>query len=166
MTSTRLRTGCKAAARERRVPAVPAVEEEAEAAHRLGAAATEEEEAMTLRLCLHCKRHYRSETGVRNRCADCGRAYDRQLSRQKRARRARNSAGWQKARAAARQRDGNRCTECGSTEGLQVHHIIPITQGGSEFDLSNLRTLASVVIRNSTTGGGGGDGKGSVTLPS
>lgn len=96
---------------------------------------------MTLRFCLHCGRHYHLGTGVRGRCGDCGRAYDRELSRQKRARRARNSARWQQARALAKQRDGNRCVSCGATEELQVHHIVRLEDGGAEFDLNNLRTL-------------------------
>jgi 5-methylcytosine-specific restriction endonuclease McrA len=97
--------------------------------------------AVTLRLCLHCGRHYHSGTGVRGRCGDCGRAYHRELSRQKRTRRARNSARWQKARALAKQRDGSRCVSCGATENLQVHHIVRLEDGGAEFDLANLRTL-------------------------
>jgi 5-methylcytosine-specific restriction endonuclease McrA len=96
---------------------------------------------MTLRFCLHCGRHYEGSTGVRGRCGDCGRAYDRELSRQKRARRARNSAAWQKARAAAKQRDGKRCANCGATEALQVHHVVQLEDGGAEFDLNNLVTL-------------------------
>jgi len=52
---------------------------------------------VTLRLCLYCGRDYHSGTGVRGRRGDCGRAYDRELSRQKRARQARNSARRQKA---------------------------------------------------------------------
>jgi 5-methylcytosine-specific restriction endonuclease McrA len=93
-----------------------------------------------LRLCLHCNRHYQPP-GIRNRCPDCGRKYDRQLSKQKRARRTRNSAAWQKAREAAKRRDGNRCAACGSTENLEVHHIRSLAEGGDEFALSNLRTL-------------------------
>jgi 5-methylcytosine-specific restriction endonuclease McrA len=96
---------------------------------------------VTLRLCLHCGRHYHSGTGVRGRCGDCGRAYDRELSRQKRARRARNSAAWQKARALAKQRDGGRCVSCGATEKLEVHHIVRVADGGDAFALSNLQTL-------------------------
>jgi 5-methylcytosine-specific restriction endonuclease McrA len=93
-----------------------------------------------VKLCSHCFRHYKPP-GIRNRCPDCGRDYDRKLSREKRARRTRNSAAWQKARAAARQRDGNRCTNCGSTVSLEVHHIKSLAEGGDEFALSNLRTL-------------------------
>jgi 5-methylcytosine-specific restriction endonuclease McrA len=74
-------------------------------------------------------------------CPDCGREYDRRLSREKRARWTRNSAAWQQARAAARARDGNACTACGSTENLQVHHVEPLASGGDEFALSNLTTL-------------------------
>jgi hypothetical protein len=79
-----------------------------------------------VKLCLHCNCHYEIGTGVRGRCGDCGRAYDRELSRKKRARRARNSARWQRARELARQRDGNRCVRCGGTERLEVHHVVAI----------------------------------------
>jgi 5-methylcytosine-specific restriction protein A len=95
---------------------------------------------VTLRFCIYCSRHYKPP-GIRGRCADCGRAYDRLLSKQKRARRTRNSAAWQKARAAARQRDGNRCRKCGSIQDLEVHHIQPLANGGEQFALTNLITL-------------------------
>jgi 5-methylcytosine-specific restriction endonuclease McrA len=95
---------------------------------------------LILKLCPTCFQHYRPP-GVRNRCPDCGREYDRKLSREKRARRTRNSAKWQKARAAARQRDGNACTVCGSAQKLEVHHIKSLAEGGNEFALSNLTTL-------------------------
>jgi HNH endonuclease len=91
--------------------------------------------------CWHCGRLYEMGTGVRSRCGDCGRAYDRELSRKKRARRARNSARWQKARALAKQRDGGRCVSCGATDKLEVHHIVRVADGGDAFALSNLRTL-------------------------
>ena len=95
----------------------------------------------SLKFCVHCGRHYEIGTGVRSRCGDCGRAYDRELSRQKRARRARSSAAWQKVRAQARQRDGNCCVRCGGTESLEVHHRVALADGGDEFALSNLETL-------------------------
>jgi len=113
---------------------------------------------VTLRLCLHCGRHYHAGTGVRGRCGDCGRAYDRELSRQKRARRARNSAAWQKARAAAKQRDGNRCVNCGATEHLQVHQSC----GSRMVVQSSTSTTRHVVCRLSqraTPGGAGLDGQ-------
>jgi 5-methylcytosine-specific restriction endonuclease McrA len=94
-----------------------------------------------MRFCIHCRRHYEIGTGVRNRCGDCGRALDRQMSKPKRARRTRNSAAWQKARAAARERDGQRCTNCGSAQDLEVHQIVPLSKGGEQFALSNLTTL-------------------------
>lgn len=55
--------------------------------------------------------------------------------------RIRNSVRWQKTRALARRRDGNRCRLCGSSEGLQVHHLVSLEDGGSEYDLRNLATL-------------------------
>ena len=94
---------------------------------------------MIVKLCLHCGRHYQPP-GIRGRCKDCGRAYDQRHSVE---RRTRNSAKWQQARAAARQRDGERCMNCGSSERLQVHHIVPLAEGGEKFALSNLTTLCS-----------------------
>lgn len=32
---------------------------------------------------------------------------------------------------------------CGETEGLEVHHIIPMSEGGSIHGLDNLETLCS-----------------------
>ncbi len=37
-------------------------------------------------------------------------------------------------------RDGNRCSLCGSTDRLEVHHIIPLSKGGSNSK-RNLITL-------------------------
>jgi hypothetical protein len=47
---------------------------------------------------------------------------------------------WQEIRKQALQRDGYRCGNCGATENLHVHHIVPLSKGGSN-SLSNLRTL-------------------------
>lgn len=50
---------------------------------------------------------------------------------------------WQKARAAAKQRDGHQCQRCGLvTESLSVHHRVPVRQGGTH-DLSNLISLCA-----------------------
>jgi 5-methylcytosine-specific restriction endonuclease McrA len=38
------------------------------------------------------------------------------------------------------QRDGYRCTVCGATEQLEVHHVVPRRAGGADA-LSNLVTL-------------------------
>ena len=94
--------------------------------------------SVILKLCIHCGKHYDPATGVRNRCGPCGRAYDQRHSVE---RRARNSAKWQQARAAARKRDGERCRQCGSTDRLQVHHIKPLAEGGDKYALENLMTL-------------------------
>ena len=104
---------------------------------------------MIVKLCLHCGRHYQPP-GIRGRCKDCGRAYDQRHSIE---RRTRNSAKWQQARAAARRLDGERCTNCGSSEQLQVHHIVPLAKGGKKFALSNLTTLCSDC--HADVGGGG-----------
>jgi len=52
---------------------------------------------------------------------------------------------WELARERALRRDGYRCTvarllggRCSRT--LDVHHIVPLSEGGDEFDLDNLMT--------------------------
>jgi HNH endonuclease len=47
---------------------------------------------------------------------------------------------WQRLRARALQRDGNRCRHCGSTAKLSVHHLVRPQDGGRD-ELSNLATL-------------------------
>ena len=47
---------------------------------------------------------------------------------------------WESLRSSALSRDGHRCGNCGSTNNLHVHHIVPMSKGGSNI-LSNLRTL-------------------------
>jgi 5-methylcytosine-specific restriction endonuclease McrA len=56
-------------------------------------------------------------------------------------RRLRSSRRWQLLRGLARQRDGHRCRRCGSSVGLEVHHVWAIDRGGAPFDLDNLITL-------------------------
>jgi len=56
-------------------------------------------------------------------------------------RRLRSSGRWQVVRALARQRDGHRCRHCGSSAGLEGHHVRAIDRGGDPFDLDNLMTV-------------------------
>ena len=51
------------------------------------------------------------------------------------------SGGWARARRAALDRDGWRCVECGHPGALEVHHVVPLDQGGAPLDLANLQTL-------------------------
>jgi HNH endonuclease len=56
-----------------------------------------------------------------------------------------DKAAWQRTRKAVRQRDGNRCRNCGASgDGvrLSVHHWLPANLGGTD-DMSNLVTLCS-----------------------
>jgi 5-methylcytosine-specific restriction endonuclease McrA len=46
-------------------------------------------------------------------------------------------------RAHVRSRDGNECVECGSTIGLQVHHLEAVGDGHDPFDVDRLVTLCS-----------------------
>ncbi len=55
---------------------------------------------------------------------------------------------WRTVAARARKRDGNRCTVArllgGDCHGrLHVHHIVPVSEGGPEFDLENLGTVCA-----------------------
>jgi 5-methylcytosine-specific restriction endonuclease McrA len=52
-----------------------------------------------------------------------------------------SSYAWKKARAEARRRDNNECRRCGSTRNVAVHHIRPLSDGGSLTDLQNLICL-------------------------
>lgn len=45
-----------------------------------------------------------------------------------------------KIRSAVLERDGNQCLRCGSTETLEIHHIIPHSHGGSD-EIHNLASL-------------------------
>jgi HNH endonuclease len=47
---------------------------------------------------------------------------------------------WQKLRARALQRDGNRCRRCPNSSKLQVHHVVRPEDRGTD-DLGNLITL-------------------------
>lgn len=49
-------------------------------------------------------------------------------------------AYWPELRQLVLERDGYRCGNCGSKEGLHVHHIVPLSLGGTN-EMGNLRTL-------------------------
>lgn len=53
---------------------------------------------------------------------------------------------WPRARAAALERDGHRCVECGTIAELHVHHVVPCEgdrSPGCAHHQANLRTLCS-----------------------
>ena len=74
-----------------------------------------------------------------------------------RADRIRSGAVWQRKRREILQRDGHQCSwglwrgdrgtqtyprgRCPVTDGLDVHHVTPIEDGGEPYDDANLRTL-------------------------
>lgn len=65
-----------------------------------------------------------------------------------------NSPGWKAARRACLERDGYACTECGSTERLEVDHVIELSVApelGTEVE--NLRTLCRPCHELRTTTG-------------
>jgi 5-methylcytosine-specific restriction endonuclease McrA len=47
---------------------------------------------------------------------------------------------WEKIRLVILQRDGYRCVQCGSTDNMQVDHILPLSKGGTHHP-DNLRAL-------------------------
>ena len=47
---------------------------------------------------------------------------------------------WRKLRKFCLNRDGGRCTRCGSTQKLEAHHVVPISAGGADVP-SNVRIL-------------------------
>ena len=59
---------------------------------------------------------------------------------------------WQEVKREVHERDGNCCTECGSTEGLEAHHIEPVAEGGTPR-LQNLTTLCKRCHRGVGMGG-------------
>jgi 5-methylcytosine-specific restriction endonuclease McrA len=48
---------------------------------------------------------------------------------------------WNEVRAIVLERDHYTCQNCGSKENLEVHHVIPIYDGGEEFNVDNCITL-------------------------
>lgn len=54
------------------------------------------------------------------------------------------SAQWQALRLAAKRRDGFKCTECGASGRLEVHHKIPVRQAPElAYELSNVTCLCT-----------------------
>lgn len=91
---------------------------------------------MVMRRCLDC--------GVRvvnrYRCEECDRQRERARSEVRNRRRP--GAARSSTPDRIKKRDGNRCVRCGATDRLQVHHVIPVSAGGSHDD-SNLVTLCN-----------------------
>ena len=48
---------------------------------------------------------------------------------------------WQAVRIKAFERDGYRCTKCSRPGALEADHVLPLEQGGAEYDLANIATL-------------------------
>lgn len=48
---------------------------------------------------------------------------------------------WRRVRKYTLRRDGHACRTCGSDEKLHVHHITPVSKGGTKFDMENLLTV-------------------------
>jgi 5-methylcytosine-specific restriction endonuclease McrA len=85
------------------------------------------------------------------RCARCKREQERARYQTEPIRGLRGDRRWKRARAAARRRDGNRCQSCGAGARLEIHHILPLEQGGDPYALSNLVTLCASCHRQQST---------------
>lgn len=72
-----------------------------------------------------------------NRCTE---AYWRRVREAERHANLRNPFFWPTFRHEALERDGHRCTQCGSTTDLEIHHITPVAAGGTNAP-DNLTTL-------------------------
>jgi 5-methylcytosine-specific restriction endonuclease McrA len=77
--------------------------------------------------CLDCQR--RITTGTR--CHTCNQTYRQVIGTQQ----------WRRTSQHIRYRDNHRCTNCGATEDLQVHHQHPVRQGGNPYNTTYLITL-------------------------
>ena len=51
-----------------------------------------------------------------------------------------HTAHWKRLRRAALDRDGWRCVRCGIAGPLEVHHVIPLEEGGTDV-LANVASL-------------------------
>ena len=63
---------------------------------------------------------------------------------------------WQRVRLTALNRDAWRCTACNRRGRLEVHHVVPLHQGGDGYDLDNLASHCAAAVtslsRQRTTG--------------
>ena len=48
---------------------------------------------------------------------------------------------WDRSRRQAFDRDGWRCTRCGKSGALEVHHVRALHKGGDAYDLANLSAV-------------------------
>jgi hypothetical protein len=100
---------------------------------------------MLTRICNACSRPYDPNGGYHasGKCQACTRTYEREKARRSPSRLIRNSARFKKLRARIKARDHHQCQQCGSSHRLDVHHRVPLNQGGEPFDPANLITLCS-----------------------
>ena len=101
-----------------------------------------------VRICSGCARRFPPAELTRGRCINCSRAYERDRSRVRSEhdpyRGVIGTSRWQRARAAAKRRDGNACvfSDHGGCSGrVELHHVQKIRNGGAAFDLDNLVTV-------------------------
>lgn len=48
---------------------------------------------------------------------------------------------WQNVRHAVLKRDGYKCRKCGRHGAIEIHHVVPLADGGKPFDMENLESL-------------------------
>lgn len=59
---------------------------------------------------------------------------------------------WRRVRQAAFERDGYLCVDCGSHLLLEGDHVVPLSEGGAEFDVDNVVTRCRRCHKDRTFG--------------
>lgn len=104
-----------------------------------------------------CPTHgsYRIARVGRAACPACRAERDQRAKPDTPARRIRSTRAWKRLRKLVVERDDGQCTfgtapgehywtgRCPVIDGLDVHHIVAIDDGGAPFDERNLRTLCA-----------------------
>ena len=80
--------------------------------------------------------------GVIYVCLACNRKRTREIENNYKKRRAKMLKGFKQARRMIFENRLNACEDCGSIEGLHVHHIQPLSKGGGN-EMDNLKLLCT-----------------------
>ncbi len=90
------------------------------------------------RVCVVCGVPFTSTRRGQKRCDP----HEAEHRTAKRASRGISGGAWETLRRQRIAIDGGTCTACPATTGLEVHHVVPVADGGVH-ELHNLRTLCA-----------------------
>lgn len=85
------------------------------------------------KLCIVCHEPFKATSRGQSRCPA-------HVIKRNGPRRGGSGGAWATIRRQVLARDRHRCVECGECEQLQVHHLIPFAEGGTD-SVTNLVTL-------------------------